>query len=84
MTNVLLLLLLGGVLGWAITASKRDFQAADALANILTGSIISFTVALIATGGTLLGGIAAMAYGDALASALLRLCLWRLAHPSTQ
>ena len=50
---MLLLLLLGGVLGWAITAVKRDFQAADALANILTGSSISFAAALIANGGTL-------------------------------
>lgn len=81
MTNVLLLLLLGGVLGWAITASKRDFQAADALANILTGSIISFTVALIANGGTLFGGISAMAYGAAVGSALLGLGLLRWANP---
>jgi len=81
MTNMLLLLLLGGVLGWAITAVKRDFQAADALANILGGSALSFTAALIANGGTLFGGLSALAYGAAAGSALIGLGLLRRANP---
>lgn len=81
MTNVLLLLLLGGVLGWAVTALKRDFQGADALANILTGSSISFTAALIENGGTLFGGVSAITYGAAAGSALLGLGLLRWANP---
>jgi hypothetical protein len=80
MTNVLLLLLLGGVLGWVVTALKRDFQGGDALANILIGSVISFTAALITNGGTLFGGVSAMTYGAAAGSALLGLCLLRWAR----
>ena len=78
---MLLLLLLGGVLGWAITAVKRDFQAADALANILTGSNISFAAALIANGGTLFGGLSILTYAAAAGSALIGLGLLRWANP---
>ena len=78
---MLLLLLLGGVLGWAITALKRNFHARDALANILAGSAISFTAALIANGGTLFGGLSALPYAAAAGSALLGLGLLRWANP---
>ncbi len=81
MTNVLLLLLLGGVLGWAITALKPDFRGTDALANILSGSAISFTAALIANGGTLFGGLSALTCAAAAVSALIGLGLLRWANP---
>ncbi|MEY3658283.1 MAG: hypothetical protein RL425_1044 [Pseudomonadota bacterium] len=81
MTNMLLLLLLGGVLGWAVTALHRDFQATEALTNILVGSVISFIAALITNGGTLFGGLSAYAYGAAAGSALLSLGLLRWASP---
>ena len=81
MTNVLLLLLLGGVLGWAVTALKPDFQGTDALANILSGSAISFTAALIANGGTLFGGLSALTCAAAAGSALIGLGLLRWANP---
>ena len=81
MTNILLLLLLGGVLGWAVTALKPDFQSADSLANILCGSAISFTAAIIANGGTLFGGLSALTFAAAAGSALIGLGLLRWANP---
>jgi len=80
MTNMLLLLLLGGVLGWAVTAVKRDFQGADALVNILMGSALSLTAALVANGGTLFGGLSPLVYGIAAGTSLLGLGLLRWAN----
>ena len=71
MTNLLILLLLGGAVGWAVTAIPRDFRAADALINISLGSVISFLPALTVNDGALYGGLSAVTCASAAAAALL-------------
>jgi uncharacterized membrane protein YeaQ/YmgE (transglycosylase-associated protein family) len=75
MTNVFALLLIGGTLGWLLTALTHKFHAHEALGNIVAGALGSFSAGLISNGGTLYNGLNGLSLAAAGAGALIALGL---------
>lgn len=75
MTNVFALLLIGGALGWLLTALTHKFQEHEALGNVTAGALGSFAAGLIGNGGTLYQGLNALSLAAAGAGALIALGL---------
>lgn len=71
MTNVQLILFVGVLLGWGMTAVDRNFRAAMAARNSVAGGLGGFAGALIAHGGTLYGALTGATWGGAVAGALI-------------
>ncbi len=80
MTNFLVLLVIGGALGWLFTAMRRAFAQADMLANLIGGAAGSFALGLTANGKGLFMGLSAAGYAGAVAGAVAALGLLALAR----
>lgn len=75
MTNVFALLLIGGALGWLLTAITHTFHEHEALGNVVAGALGSFVAGLIGNGGTLYQGLNGLSLAAAGAGALIALGL---------
>jgi hypothetical protein len=71
MTNVYILLLLGGVAGWTAAVLAAPISFRQTIILVAAASISSFTAGLITMGGTLYSGLDARAIGYAAGSALI-------------
>lgn len=71
MTNLQLILLVGALLGWAMTAVDRHFTPVVAVRNSVAGAVGGFTGALMAQGGTVYAPLNWAIWGGTVAGALI-------------
>ena len=71
MANLQLVLLVGILLGWSVTATATARTPQLILRNCLAGAIGSFIGAMAAKGGTLYGALDVTTWGSAVAGALI-------------
>lgn len=78
MTNFLVLLAIGGALGWLTTAWRREFNQSDLLINVVGGALASFSTGLLANGRGLYAGLSGYGLSGAIAGAIAILGLFSL------
>lgn len=70
MSNLYILLLIGGGLGWLVTALLPTHKDHDALLNIMIGAATGFAAGLFANGGTLYTGLSVISVLACIGAAL--------------
>lgn len=75
MVNLQLVLCVGALIGWAITALVRNPPNHLVVSNVFAGGIGSFTGALIAQGGTLYATLGITSWAGAIGGALIAIGL---------
>lgn len=78
MTNFLVLLAIGGTLGWLASVLRRHAGQNALLANIMAGAAASFAAGLTANGDGLYAGLSGFGYAGAVAGAVCALSLLEL------
>lgn len=79
----ILLVVVGGILGWLASIVTRHDLTADILADVVVGIVGSLVVGLIANGESILGGLSAKALLLALIGSVVSLALFNLVYRRT-
>lgn len=79
----ILLVVVGGILGWLASIVTRRDLTTDILADVVVGIVGSLVVGLIANGESILGGLSAKALLLALIGSVVSLALFNLVYRRT-
>jgi uncharacterized membrane protein YeaQ/YmgE (transglycosylase-associated protein family) len=81
-TNFLIILLLGGAIGWVFTAWRPDFASRDAVTNVLVGLTASMAGA-VASQPSLYSGLTGQTFAYSISASLIALGALGLIRPHT-